>query len=209
MKSRRLEEAFNPVEGVKTITSVSLEGVSQVVVEFELGRDVDVAAQDLRAKIEGIRRNLPTAIDPPVLQKLDPASEPIMSLALRSETTPIVELTTLADLDIRKRLESVRGVGEVRLAGGLKREVRVYIDRARMQSLGVSMEDVRKALKAQNIESPAGRGDAVSERLESHHDHRVGIAGFRRLVVRIDERAGLHAQCAHVDGAVAFHRHSH
>lgn len=144
--TRRFEEAFNPVEGVKTITSVSLEGVSQVVVEFELGRDVDVAAQDLRAKIEGIRRDLPTTIDPPVLQKLDPSSEPIMSLALRSESMPIVELTSLADLDIRKRLESVRGVGEVRLAGGLKREVRVYVDPVRMQAVGVSMSDVRKAL---------------------------------------------------------------
>ena len=155
--TRRLEEAFNPVEGVKTITSVSLEGVSQVVVEFEIGRNVDVAAQDLRSKIEIIRRDLPDAIDPPVLQKLDPASEPIMSLAMRSASMPIVELTTLADLDIRKRLEGVRGVGEVRLAGGLKREVRVFIDPTKMQALGVSMEDVSNALRAQNLEAPAGR----------------------------------------------------
>ncbi|MGV3709571.1 MAG: efflux RND transporter permease subunit [Gemmatimonas sp.] len=155
--TRRMEESFNPVEGVKTITSVSLEGVSQVVVEFELGRDVDLAAQDLRSKIEGIRRDLPAAIDPPVLQKLDPAAEPIMSLALRSEKTPIVELTSLADLDIRKRLEGVQGVGEVRIAGGLKREVRVYVDPAKMQSLGVSMDDVSKALRSQNLEAPAGR----------------------------------------------------
>lgn len=187
--TRRLEEAFNPVEGVKTITSVSLEGVSQVVVEFELGRDVDVAAQDLRAKIEGIRRNLPAAIDPPVLQKLDPASEPIMSLAMRSETTPIVELTSMADLDIRKRLESVRGVGEVRLAGGLKREVRIYIDPAKMQSLGVSMDDVRKALQAQNIESPAGRLENAGQ------EQLVRVAGrisdpqqFASVIV--DDRAG-------------------
>ena len=70
--SRRMEEAFNPVEGVDRITSVSLEGVSQVVVEFDLGRDVDVAAQDIRTKIETIRRELPDDIDPPLVQKLDP-----------------------------------------------------------------------------------------------------------------------------------------
>ena len=82
--SRRMEEAFNPVEGVDRITSVSLEGVSQVVVEFDLGRDVDVAAQDIRTKIETIRRELPDDIDPPLVQKLDPSAQPILSLALSS-----------------------------------------------------------------------------------------------------------------------------
>src|SRR5690242_20211013 len=70
--SRRMEEAFNPVQGVKHITSVSLEGVSQVIVEFDLGRDVDAAAQDIRAKIETIRRDLPEDIDPPIVEKFDP-----------------------------------------------------------------------------------------------------------------------------------------
>src|SRR5215208_5784110 len=91
--SRRMEEAFNPVEGVDRITSVSLEGVSQVIVEFELGRDIDVAAQDIRTKIEGIRRELPEEIDPPLVQKIDPGAQPIMSLAISSTTVPLVEMT--------------------------------------------------------------------------------------------------------------------
>ena len=82
--TRRLEEAFNPIEGVKKITSVSLEGVSQVIVEFDLGRAGDQAAQDLRDKIDGVRRNLPQDIEPPVVTKFDPSAQPIISLALSS-----------------------------------------------------------------------------------------------------------------------------
>src|SRR5262249_25650650 len=125
--TRRLEEAFNPVQGVKNITSVSLEGVSQVIIEFELGRKVDDAAQDLRSKLEGIRRNLPEDIDAPIVQKLDPAAQPILSLALSSATLPLVPLTTLAEETLRRRLEAVPGVGEVRVSGGAPREIRINL----------------------------------------------------------------------------------
>ncbi|HEY0929134.1 MAG TPA: efflux RND transporter permease subunit [Gemmatimonas sp.] len=155
--SRRMEEAFNPVQGVDRITSVSLEGVSQVVVEFDLGRDVDVAAQDIRTKIETIRRDLPEDIDPPVVQKLDPQAQPILSLALASKTMPLVQLTTFADEDLRRQLESVSGVGEVRLAGGLAREIRVNLLPAELEARGVTVPEVMGALQAQNLEVPAGR----------------------------------------------------
>ena len=149
--TRRLEEAFNPVAGVKRITSVSLEGVSQVIVEFNLGVKVDVAAQDIRAKIDGIRRDLPEDIESPVVQKFDPASEPILSLALASETQPIDRLTVLADETIRRRLESARGVGEVRIAGGLDRQIRVNLLPNRLEALGITVPDVIGALKLQNM----------------------------------------------------------
>ena len=155
--SRRMEEAFNPVQGVDKITSVSLEGVSQVIVEFDLGRDVDAASADIRAKIETIRRDLPEDIDPPVVEKFDPASMPIVSLALSSNSTSLVNLTSLADETIRRRLENVRGVGEVRIAGGLEREVRVFILPSRLQAVGVSVGEVMAALQSQNLEIPAGR----------------------------------------------------
>src|SRR5688500_17625700 len=87
--TRRMEEAFNPVEGVDRITSISLEGVSQVIVEFDLGRDIDQATADVRTKIEGIRRNLPEDIEAPIVQKFDPAAEPIISLGLASTTMSI------------------------------------------------------------------------------------------------------------------------
>jgi HAE1 family hydrophobic/amphiphilic exporter-1 len=155
--TRRLEEAFNPVQGVDDITSVSLEGVSQIIIEFDLDRDVDIAAQDIRAKIEAVRQLLPDDIEEPIVQKFDPSQQPIMSLALSSESQPLVTLTSLADETIRRRIESVRGVGEVRLAGGLEREVRVFLLPERMRALGVSVPQVMAALQSQNLEVPAGR----------------------------------------------------
>jgi HAE1 family hydrophobic/amphiphilic exporter-1 len=155
--TRPMEEAFNPVQGVRTIQSVSLEGVSQIIIEFELGRPVDEAAQDVRSKIEAIRRSLPTDIDPPVVQKLDPAEQPIVSLALSSTTIPIVQLTTLAEEAIRRRLESVSGVGEVRVTGGAEREVRVFLQPGRLRALSITVPEVMNALARQNIEVPAGR----------------------------------------------------
>jgi HAE1 family hydrophobic/amphiphilic exporter-1 len=155
--TRRMEEAFNPVAGVKTITSISLEGVSQIIVEFDLGRDVDVASQDIRAKIEGIRRDLPDDIEAPIVQKFDPSAQPILSLALSSNTQPIDRLTVLADETIRRRLESARGVGEVRIAGGLDRQIRINLIPTRLQGLGVTVPDVMGALSRQNMEVPAGR----------------------------------------------------
>ena len=164
--TRRMEEAFNPVQGVDNITSISLEGVSQVIVEFDLDRDVDAAAADIRAKIETIRRDLPEDIDPPIVEKFDPASLPIVSLALSSKTTPLVQLTSLADETIRRRLENVRGVGEVRIAGGLEREVRVFILPSRLQAVGVSVGEVMAALRSQNLEIPAGRVAPVDRPVE-------------------------------------------
>ncbi|MDF1503392.1 efflux RND transporter permease subunit [Roseisolibacter sp. H3M3-2] len=182
--SRRMEEAFNPVEGVDRITSVSLEGVSQVVVEFDLGRDVDVAAQDVRTKIETIRRDLPEDIESPVVQKLDPGAAPILSLALSSETLPLVDLTTLADEDVRRALESVSGVGEVRLAGGLAREIRVNLLPGRLQALGVTVPEVMGALQRQNLEVPAGRVEAgANERIVRVTGRITDAAQFADVIV--------------------------
>jgi len=155
--TRRLEEAFNPIEGVDQITSMSLEGASLIIIQFDLERDGDAAAQDVRAKIESVRRDLPADIEPPVVQKFDPTAMPIMSLALSSSEREIVELTTLADETIRRRLESISGVGEVRVVGGVEKEVRVYLQPDRLRALGVSVAEVMAALRQQNMEIPAGR----------------------------------------------------
>ncbi len=155
--TRRMEEAFNPVEGVDRIFSITLEGVSQVMIEFDLDRDVDQAAQDIRTKIDGIRRDLPEDIEPPLVAKFDPAAEPIISVAFSSNTVAIPELTTYVDDVVRRRLESVQGVGEARLSGGLEREVRVFLQPDRMQAVGVTVPDIMGALASQNLEVPAGR----------------------------------------------------
>ncbi|HLA62780.1 MAG TPA: efflux RND transporter permease subunit [Rhodothermales bacterium] len=155
--SERLEQAFNPVEGVDRITSTSLEGVSVITIEFDLDRDPDEAANDIRAKIEAVRRELPADIEQPLVQKFDPSALPIVSLAVSSQTIPIQDLTALADETIRRQLEAVPGVGEVQVTGGLAREIRVNVDPERLQAAGVSVGDVIAALQGQNLEVPAGR----------------------------------------------------
>lgn len=155
--TQRLEEAFNPVQGVDKITSTTLEGVSQVIIEFDLERDVDQAAQDIRDKIAAVRRMLPTDIEEPLVQKFDVAAQPIMSLTLSSNTMPIEDLTALADETIRRRLESVSGVGQAQVTGGQAREIRVNLIPDQMQARGVSVSDVMGALQRQNMEVPAGR----------------------------------------------------
>jgi HAE1 family hydrophobic/amphiphilic exporter-1 len=142
---------------VDRITSNSLEGVSSVLVEFELERNGDLASQDIRARIDQVRRELPQDIEAPVVLKFDPAAQPILSLALSSGTLTVPELTTLADETIRRRLESVSGVGQVQIAGGLEREIRVNLLPERMQAVGISAQDVMGALGRQNLEVPAGR----------------------------------------------------
>lgn len=182
--TRRLEEAFNPVEGVDQITSITLEGVSFVIIEFELGRDHDAAAQDVRAKIESIRRDLPLDIEPPVVQKFDPSAMPILSLALSSDVLPTVELTTLADETIRRRLESITGVGEVRIAGGLEREVRINLLPDRMHAVGVSVPEVIGALQRQNMEVPAGRLErGSSEQLVRVTGRITEVRDFEDIIV--------------------------
>jgi hydrophobic/amphiphilic exporter-1 (mainly G- bacteria), HAE1 family len=182
--TRRMEEAFNPVEGVDRITSISLEGVSQIIVEFDLGRDVDVASQDIRSKIEGIRRELPDAIEAPVVGKFDVGALPVMSLALSSSTRPIVELTTVADETVRRALESVSGVGEVRLAGGLEREIRVNLLPGRLEALGVTVPDITSALQAQNLEVPAGRVEqGANERIVRVTGRITDAAQFNDVIV--------------------------
>ncbi len=182
--TRRLEEAFNPVQGVKKLTSISLEGVSQVIAEFDLGRDADAAAQDLRSKIELIRRDLPNDIDPPIVQKFDPSDLPIVSLALRSKTVPLRELTTIADEPLRRRMEAVPGVGEVRVSGGVRRQVNVLLLPERMRALGVTVPDVMGALQRQNLEIPAGRLEqGLGEQLVRVTGRINDPAGFEAVIV--------------------------
>ncbi len=155
--TRRLEESFNTIQGVDEIWSFSYEGASMVMVWFELDRDVDEAAQDVRGRIDGVRRDLPADIEAPVVQTFDPLALPILSLAISSPTMPVEDLTVIADEDVRRRLESISGVGEVRRTGGLARQIRVDILPDRMQAFSVTVTDVMGALQRQNMEVPAGR----------------------------------------------------
>ena len=155
--SRRIEEAVNQIAGVKHVFSTSREGVSTVVVEFRLEEKVNDAAQEVRAKISSIRGTLPTAIDEPIIQKLDFNAAPIAALAVESATLSPRELTTLVEKKIKKRFESVAGVGKVDMVGGQKREVNVDLDPAMLDALKLGVNDIVAGIRSENTNTPLGR----------------------------------------------------
>jgi hydrophobic/amphiphilic exporter-1 (mainly G- bacteria), HAE1 family len=155
--SKLIEEALNPIAGVDHITSVSREGVSQVVVQFEIEVRVDEAIQDARTKIAAIRGDLPVAIEDPIVDKINIGGIPIVSLAVRSTTLEPRDLTTLVDKVIKQRLENVLGVGKIDLVGPVTREVSVEVQPDRLEALGMGVDEVIAGLRGENIDTPLGR----------------------------------------------------
>ncbi|HEU0053188.1 MAG TPA: efflux RND transporter permease subunit, partial [Longimicrobium sp.] len=155
--SRPIEEALNTVQGLKEVTSTSLEGSSLVRVQLELGVDVAEAQQDVQAKVARIRRQLPPTIEDPVILRFDPNERPIMSIALQSRERPLRELTNIADEVVSTRFEAVPGVGGVNVVGGAARQIKVQLNPDAMRAYGVSPPQVMAALDRENQEVPAGR----------------------------------------------------
>lgn len=155
-----IEEQINTIEGVKHITSTSGYGFSQVIVEFELYRDIDSAVQDVRAKVDLAKRRLPPDIDPPIIDKFDINATPILWLAMKGNL-PQQELGMLADEILRPHLESIQGVGSIHLEGYAKREIRIWLDGKKMEAHRLTSNDIAKALLARNIELPGGMIESV------------------------------------------------
>ena len=152
----RVEAAVNTVAGIDELRSTSSEGSSRVTITFDLSKNPDIAAQEVRAKVDPVIRNLPETADPPVVQKQDPDSTPIILFSVSAPMSS-VELTTFIEQNIQKRIESISGVGEVVLYGARRREVQVKIDPDRLNAYALSTTDVATALRAQNLELPGGR----------------------------------------------------
>ncbi len=159
-----IEEAVNTISGIKSLRSESAEGICQVFVEFELNRDIDVASQDVRDKVAAIRAELPAGIEPPVVEKFDPDSAPILSIVL-SGPTSIRELTELADEKIKPRIEGIEGVGSVRLVGGRDREIRVWLRVDDLRTYELAAQDVIDALQEENVEFPGGRVESENREI--------------------------------------------
>ena len=155
--TKKIEESVNTVEGVKRIQSTSTEGFSTIFVLFNLGTKLMDAQADVRAKIDAIRQDLPTDIDPPVISRANPSDQPIFVLAVQGEHWALRDLTRLADEVVSRRIENVSGVGSVSLVGGLKREIHVLLQPDRLQALGISPDMVTAALRRENGDVPAGR----------------------------------------------------
>ncbi len=155
--TKRIEEAVNPISGVKHVTSTSREGVSSVIVEFRLEVRINDAAQEARAKIAAIRGDLPQGIEEPIIQKLDFSAEPVVSLAVRSERLNPQALTSLVEKRVKRRLENISGVGKVQLVGSSKREVNVDVSPSRLEALGMGVDEVAMGLMSENVNTPLGR----------------------------------------------------
>jgi hydrophobic/amphiphilic exporter-1 (mainly G- bacteria), HAE1 family len=164
--AKPIEEAVNTVQGIREVTSTSLEGTTIVRVLFELGVDVNAARTDVQAKVARIRRQLPDNIDDPIIQTFDPNASPIMSIAVQSSERPIRDLTSLADEVIATRIEAIPGVGGVNIVGGNRRQIQVQLDPDAMRAYGITPPQVMQALDRENREVPAGRvRQGVEERL--------------------------------------------
>ncbi|GAB4361764.1 MAG: hypothetical protein Kow00128_00840 [Deltaproteobacteria bacterium] len=155
--SKRIEEAVNPIAGVKHVSSLSRESVSTVIVEFRLEVKINEVSQEARAKIAAIRGDLPQGIEEPVIQKLDFSAMPVVSLAVRSTGLSPRDLTTLVDRKVRRRFENLSGVGKVDLVGESRREVRVDIDPVRLEALGMGVGEVIAGIRSENVNTPLGR----------------------------------------------------
>ncbi len=153
--SEIIEEAVNTVEGITELRSISGSGSSIVVATFDLGRDIDAAAEDVRGRVQAVLRRLPAGTDPPVITKMDNDSSPVFTVALAADR-PVRELTELADKLVKVQLERSQGVGEVRIVGGQERAIKIWVDADRLLAYGIPITAVRQAIAQQNTNIPGG-----------------------------------------------------
>src|SRR5881628_2562881 len=185
--SDKIEEAVNTISGIDELRSVSSEGISQVVVSFVLEKDTNVAAQEVRDKVNGALPLLPKTIQQPRVDRFDPDSAPVLSLALTANK-PVRDITEYADKVLRRQLESLNGVGQVLVLGGRQRQVNIWLDADRLRAYNLTVTDVARALQGQNIEIPGGRVDQGPQSVTLRTRGRVQSVGeFADIVIREKE----------------------
>jgi multidrug efflux pump len=179
-----LEDAVSGIEGIEKLTSSSRDERSDVRIEFNLNRDIDAAANDVRDRISRIADNLPQEADPPDISKADSGGETVMWLNLVSDRLDGLELTDYADRFLVDRFSTVSGVARVRISGARRYAMRIWLDREALAARGLTVGDVETALRADNVELPAGRLESVEREFTLRTDTGFVDAGdFQRLVV--------------------------
>src|SRR5574341_2179597 len=181
--TKPLEEAFNTLPGLDRLRSVNVENVSQIIVRFDLERSVDVAAQDIRDRVQATLSKLPQEIQTPVVQKFDIGAIPVAVLAV-SAPLPIERLTKVIEDEVKPALQQLQGVGAVELMGGRKREITVVVNPALIKGYGLTPSDVVAALRAQSIDVPGGRTlEAAVERSVKVSGEARSVEALRALVI--------------------------
>ena len=179
----KVEGAVNTVSGIDELRSTSVEGVSQVFITFLLEKNPDVAAQEIRNKIDLIVNDLPVTAEQPIVQKLDTDAAPVVRIAV-SAPRSLREVTDVADKRIKQQIESINGVGDVQIIGGRRREIEVWVDPDKLKAFNVTVAQVADAVRAQNLEVPGGRIDEGQRELTVRTMGRiVEPADFNNLVI--------------------------
>jgi multidrug efflux pump len=179
-----LEEALIQVEGVRTLTSSSRQGSANITVEIELSRDVDLALQDVQAKVSQAARRLPRDMDPPIISKSNPEDQPIMMVRLGGPYPQRV-LSDYVRYGLKEKLQTIPGIGEISLMGTLERNVRIWLDAARLDEKGLTVRDVISALQREHIELPAGRLETAGREVNVRVlGEALDLETLRKIVVR-------------------------
>ena len=180
-----LEQQFGQISGLTSMTSTSSFGISQITLQFDLARDIDAAAEDVQAAINAAGGVLPKNLPyPPVYAKVNPADQPIVTLALTSETLPITKVDDAADTILAQRLSEVLGVGLVTIEGGQKPAVRIQVDPARLASYQLSLEDVRTALAKTNVNQPKGSFDGAAQSYTINANDQIpGADAYKAVII--------------------------
>ncbi len=180
----KLEAAINTISGIDELRSTSSDGAVQIQVSFESTKNADVAAQEVRDHINNILPDLPKDMDQPVVSKVDPGSAPILYITLKAPGS-IRDVTELADKRVRRQIESISGVGQVKLVGGRKRQVNVWLDPMKLQALGVTASDVQRSLARQNLTVPGGDVKNGPKRTTLRVEGRVAtVEDVGRIILR-------------------------
>src|ERR1700710_2162873 len=153
--SKKVEDAVNTISQIDEVRSVSSEGQSLVIITFELSKNGDVAAQEVQNKVNLIVNDLPQSAKQPIVQKFDPDAAPVLQVAV-SAPRSLRDLTMIADKLIKQKLENARGVGQVRIVGGARREIHVLANPEKLRAYNLTINDVFTAMKTQNLELPGG-----------------------------------------------------
>ena len=150
-----LEEAVNTLGGLNSLKTINREGVTLLLAEFDLSVDGDQALQDVRDKVSRIQNQLPAAAEAPIIDKFDIGAEPILTVALSGDLS-VRQLTKIADRRVAPAIQRVPGVGGVDIVGGQEREFQVVVDPLKLSGLGLTVDDINNAIRAQNLDVPAG-----------------------------------------------------
>jgi multidrug efflux pump len=180
-----LEESINGIAGIKTLTSVSRDGRSTITVEFDLGVDLEAAANDVRDRVSRAIYNLPPDADPPVVAKQDADSFPIVFLNVKSDSRSLLELTDIADNVFKERLQTIPGVSQVNIWGEKKYSMRLWLDPDKLAAYQLTPLDVLNAVRANNIELPSGRVEGADMELTVRTMGRINTPeAYNNLIIK-------------------------